>query len=976
MFNKLIGTGIAALVLLGATPLLSAAATTTSQSADSAFNASERSTLTSLNTQSTQNIDSKTVSFLSLATSKATDQNTSISSDKNSDLLKPVPNLVAPQSATSVSTWADFTKALTDKTTTAITVTAPLKATSSPTVNKDIPVDFGGNTLDMQSQSINIAAGFTLAISNVNFTGTTKGALASGAGTLQLTGNITTSQTNAAPIALLGISSVVIDAANLQYASTGTAPAIIAPSLKITGDSVVNATAASFYKSGAKSGETILIDKQSSVITTGTTTGKVWDIGVTTNFTITDYASLTASSSATGDNVPISIVGANSTLNVTGSAHLSVESQFTSALIMLGDKASFNVDNHSEIDLTSNGDVVSSQATLWFKQKGNMTFNVTNHSAIKIVKTKDSGKTADAPAIRMFGANNKINVTGGSDFDVTREAGTQVGTPGGIAGASQAIQFTADSNGSSGNAFTVTDPDSSVSISSVSGPAIDASGVDIGITAGAGTYFVARGNTASANSGIFIGANLQFSMDSVKYFDFRNNRTGGGQVFSAGSGSSFTSKNSDLAVWKNGSNLDGNPTYQWANVNFALSGQDFATLSSTSDANMQSHFGAVTQYSRLSANNQAAIIDDLRVPTNADKYVYAHASVPEGKGEARDAYDNEVLATIALNDPSGKQVAKLSGVSDGDPMSVYGDASRKGMIKIPAPNATFLPALDTLKVLSATLGQHDTPASDLPTSTPQVYDVTPPDPTTVQGGKTTIAPTTKTVSGTGEAGAEVQVYLNGTDTGLTTTVAADGTYSVNLPNGLVKGDVVQLRLKDHAGPAGNTNPPATNDSIGNIEPAADMAYHDANFAAATTLTVAGSLSLVTVPDTFDFGQHEITTQTQTYYPTVKGSLEIEDTRGDGKSPWQLTLREADPLHSGTHDLSGLLTYTNKTGKIALSGNAAVVESGQFSTDGSLTISDSWNDKTGLSIEVPASQQLLGEYDGTLEWSLQDVPANQ
>jgi len=974
LFNKLIGTGIAALWLLGATPLLSAAATTTPQSADSAFNASERSTLTSLNTQSTQNVDSKTVSFLSLATSKATDQDTSITSGKSPDLLKPVPNVVAPQSATSVSTWADFTKALADKTTTAITVTAPLKATSNATVNKDIPVDFGGNTLDMQTQSINIAAGTTLTISNVNFTGTT-GKLATGDGTLQLTGNITTLQTNAAALANMTNGSVVIDAANLQYSSTATTAAITAPRLTITHDSVVNATASAFYASSKVSGETILIDSQSQVITTGTTKGSVWAITAPTSFTIKDYASLTASGSGTGDNVPISIAGDGSTLNLTGSAHLSVESQFTSAVVMSGDKASFNVDNHSELDLTSNGDAMMSQATLWFKLKGNMTFNVTNQSAIKIVKTKDSGKTADAPAIRMYGANNKINVSGGSDFDVTREAGSKVGTPGGTVGASQAIQFTAV-GGSTGNAFTVTDPDSSVSISSVSGPAIDASGVDIGITAGAGTYFVARGNTASANSGIFIGANLQFSMDSVKYFDFRNNRTGGGQVFSVGSGSSFTSKNSDLAVWKNGSNLDGNPTYQWANVNFALSGQDFATLSSTSDANMQSHFGAVTQYSRLSANNQAASIDDLRVPTNADKYVYAHASVPEGKGEIRDAYDNEVLATIALNDPSGKQVAKLSGVSDGDPMSVYGDASRNGMIKIPAPNATFLPALDTLKVLSATLGQHDTPASDLPTSTPQVYDVTPPDPATVQGGKTTIAPTTKTVSGTGEVGAAVQVYLNGTDTGLTTTVAADGTYTANLPTGLVKGDVVQLRLKDHAGPAGNTNPPSTNDSIGNIEPAADMAYHDANFAAATTLTVAGSLSLVTVPDSFDFGQHEITTKTQTYYPTVNGSLEIEDTRGDGKSPWQLTLREADPLHSGTHDLSGLLTYTNKTGKIALSGAAAVVESGQFSSDGSLTISDSWNDKTGLSIEVPASKQLLGEYDGTLEWSLQDVPNNE
>uniref|UniRef100_UPI001ED8C3B6 hypothetical protein n=1 Tax=Enterococcus mundtii TaxID=53346 RepID=UPI001ED8C3B6 len=63
-------------------------------------------------------------------------------------------------------------------------------------------------------------------------------------------------------------------------------------------------------------------------------------------------------------------------------------------------------------------------------------------------------------------------------------------------------------------------------------------------------------------------------------------------------------------------------------------GSNFNTIRKTSDPESfnTSTFGpaGMTAYSRISANNARAVVDELRVPTNADKSIFGHVSIPEG----------------------------------------------------------------------------------------------------------------------------------------------------------------------------------------------------------------------------------------------------------------------------------------------------------------------------------------------------------
>nr|WGD97684.1 hypothetical protein P5627_19685 [Bacillus safensis] len=64
-----------------------------------------------------------------------------------------------------------------------------------------------------------------------------------------------------------------------------------------------------------------------------------------------------------------------------------------------------------------------------------------------------------------------------------------------------------------------------------------------------GTTFIAEGRTRDINNGIFNAGLATVKVDEPKFYDFRNNRSGGGSIFQLNSSSTFTSTSSDLAVW-------------------------------------------------------------------------------------------------------------------------------------------------------------------------------------------------------------------------------------------------------------------------------------------------------------------------------------------------------------------------------------------------------------------------------------------
>lgn len=883
-----------------------------------------------------------------------------------------------------VSSWEEFKAALNNKEVTNVVVAKDLTATSAgPTVARKVNVEFANHVLDIKGQHLTINAPGEVTIHNLSFTGTSAGEISHGNGTLIVEGAFKSLAGNEAGIADMVDGTVNVLEASVQYdREKRTTAGINAKFLNIVNSSIISNAIKFHYVPTGHNGAKVVVDGSTVEVNSNrnSDSGQVWQLESQSDFFIKNSSSvrMTGDISHTGETGGVFIIDSpKTTLNVSGNSTLDVYSKNSPALIIQSKGGAFNVDQGSLIKLQSDGEQNNLGATLRFRYDGDMTFNVTNKSKIEVIKTRKSNESRGAPGIRLYGGNNKINVSGGSDFIVRNEGNGTPKDPGGD-GDNQGIQYTVGGN----NEFNLTDENSSVLIDADNGAAIDAANNSMKITAAAGTYFTARGQTSGAKRGIFNAGDLTFNMQQVKYFDFRNDRSGGGYVLENNASSSFTSNKSDLSLWEAGKNLDGDPTYQWYQLDFSMTGTNFDKLQSTSNSEMQSKFGGMTKYSRMSANNQSAIIDEIRVPTNADKFVYAHATIPEAKDESRDAFTGEVLIKIGVFDATGKQVATVQGESIGDPLPVYGEAARKGLFKIDAPNKEFLKADYTLKVLEAWRGKngstwtHHSYPEEITTDNPKVYDVTPSDPVTVTGNRLTISPGTKELTGKGTAGDELHVYLNDTDTGIRTKVDAEGSFKVALPDNLQKDDQIQLLLKDHAGQAKVSNPPETNDHVGNIQPLTEMDYHNATFKEGTRLQVAGTIELLSVPTKLDFKQQKVSNKTETYHPAVTGKLQISDTRGTEKTPWQLYLKETVGLHSANNDLSGLLSYKNKNTVVNIGRDKQVVESGKLTADGVLDITNQWNGNYGISLTVPVGKQIIGDYQGTLSWSLESVPGNE
>lgn len=774
-----------------------------------------------------------------------------------------------------VSSWTEFVAALQGNSD-EINIVSNLVATSNPPIARKVTINGNNNKLDMRTYYMNSSDTADVTIRDVEFTGTT-GKLMQGTGLLTLSGTIKSTAGNAAQIAVLHGWNVIFDNANLSYDSTSANPAVMSKNLTITNKSVISSDAEKFYGNDNRLnvGGKVLIDSESKVRThsmkgqTSNTRGQAWDMRQQLDFFVdgkgteldikgdgqqqVDYGGI------------LVLVADESTLNLTNGAKMTAYGTQTSAIVLQSKGGSFNVSGSSELSIVTDGDHgYTLGAALRFREAGDMTFNVSGNSKINILK-----KSGRAPGIRMYGGNNKVNISGGSDFMITNYGDGTPRAPG-VSGGNQAIYFTGGVASLPPNSFTVEGADSNIALDAKFGASIDSGSRDINIYAGPETYFVSRGNTNSANNGIFNGREVSMAMDSVKYFDFSNVRTGGGLVFDVTrAASSFSSKNSELSVWKRGMNLESSPIRSFPLVDFELTGTNFGTVSPTSSQDVITGFaqdGGMPAYTRLTANNQAAIIDELRVPTDADKFIWGHAVIPEGKhDEPRDAYVGEVHTRVSVSDDSGEIYQGIAEIIEDSPgsgsVSVYGDDTRSGMFKLAVPNDKFLVKEQKVKVASAWRGPldkegtnyvHTSEAKDLTAPERTVLDVTPPTPTKLTDIKLNNA--TKVLSGTGaEDGATVNVYYDtgDKDTGTllgTSTVKSDGSWTFNLPNYVEKTKELSVYLADgekqhqaaqiisEAGTKpeiydqiGLIKPPVTNTADGNINPYKELTYHDAVF---------------------------------------------------------------------------------------------------------------------------------------------------
>lgn len=525
---------------------------------------------------------------------------------------------------------------------------------------------------------------------------------------------------------------------------------------------------------------------------------------------------LEGGSTQTGSNGGIiSISGAGGEFFVSDKASLEVDSlqgtNATPAIVMQALKGGFYITEESEIILTSIGNSNNLSPTMRFRLVGDMTFEMDKGSKMEIKKSTDSNVTLP-PGVRMYGENNEIFVKNGSEFIVHNKGGRRAEDGSGNTD-NQGIYYTNGSNAAP-NTFEVTGENSNVEITADLGPAIYSKEA-IDIVAGTSTYMIARGRTSSSNEGIFAGSIVNVSLHRPKYYDFTNMRDGGGTVFSNSSGK-LSSQDSTVAFWKVGTSVTGNPTQSFLTTDYFLSGANYGKIETGTSQEIRDFMtlnGSMVNMSRINGNNQAAQINQLRVPTNADTGIYAHAIVPEGRNdEPRDAFDDEVHTVLAVYDQQGKKI--VEDIASSQAQQIHGATTKMGVIQLNLPKNIskyrdeFMTEGWKINVLEAWRGSPDkgeetnmvSLPSDIKVDETTTIDVTPPKTPRISHPVTN---STKQIMGTGdEPGAKVFIkvknewLLDNSGQLITTTVSDDGNWTLDLPRYVEKTDEVEVYLKD------------------------------------------------------------------------------------------------------------------------------------------------------------------------------------
>lgn len=540
----------------------------------------------------------------------------------------------------------------------------------------------------------------------------------------------------------------------------------------------------------------------------------------------------------------------------------------------------FLVKDNAKVNL-ENGNASSAfeaaAATLRFIQAGSYSFLIDN-AEMKV--TKSGG---NAPGIRMHGANNHITVKNKGIFEVINPGN---GTPnnGATALGNQAIHYTNGSN----NTFTIQDPGSQVTLQATNGPALDMENNSGSISVFNGGYFSASGRTSSSSSGIFNAGVVEVDFDNPLYMDFRNYRSGGGNLFSVSSNSTLKATNSDLAVWRNGSDLTSDPYLNFRRLDYSFRGTNFNTLAETSDPDQLNTTvfgtGGLTTYSRLSSNNgRWAIVDELRIPTNADKKIYGRVSLPVGLHDSRPAWTDEARVTVEVISENGSIRGEYKAKTVGDSeeqegLSIYGEEPRGGLFEIQLDEP--LKAGDKVRISDVELSDGELTSGFehlILTDTVEVFPIIPPAP--AKFSSSIIPKNLTTIRGYSEnKDVEVSATYNGdwinTEDVL---VNEEGNFVLDLSDfDLEEEDQIQVFLRDKEGSAavaGVVNPPETNNERGNINPVSDFTFHDVTFIPGTILTV-GDVGPVSPVDPLD-PEVEIIPDNQPEIPDGQGLLSID-----------------------------------------------------------------------------------------------------
>lgn len=757
---------------------------------------------------------------------------------------------------TPVSTWGEFVAAVLDSTTTEIDlqkdITNPSTA-SIGTLNKSLTIKGNGFKLDVgkapnlttPALTLGDVAG-SLSLSNVIISGKAAGAetntdlrsaiffnSSTANWTIDLNGVSTPKETSRRfiynPNGAVTVSGGVNDlhqevstwVSTLDTVNVAATKLIEAKSLVVTGGATLNSETGNYLFYSKVANSLFVVEQGSLVNSKSTNTGSIAIDAADALIELTDSSKVNMANSIPANrdgatSSSLTINGNNATYNILNDSSLTIVSDYQPVIVMQSQGGVFNIDqNSSLIGETKNERTATRDlsATMRFRFVGNMTFNISNSSLLSL----KSGPGSRMQTLRMYGNSNKLNISGGSEFYIDNQS---TGTDG-------AVNYTTGSNALP-NSFYLLDKGSRVRVNSTNVGIASANSIQV--LGEKDTEF----NVLSAGVAMEFPGTSHFEANNMYYYDFANSK--GASVFSGRA--FFRSINSDASFWLNKTPHTAMPDYDWSMANYGTNngigqpvvpsfpmeflpsvvGQTFTSESGILST-LNTTATRLDKMSRISGNNASPIVDELRVPTDADQYVYGHVVVPEGYiDNPRDAWDNEIMVEVEITPPTGASYKK-TGTTKGQ--AVYGEPLKQGMFQIPTNEGELLKTGTKVKVLRAWRGGNDPtspkahvglPGDDSRWVTEAVVteDVTPPSKAQLTEK---VSNGTKQLNGTSDENqAKVFIkvndqWLKDSQDNLISTVVVDGKWQLDLPQYLTKEDAVDIYLKDQSIVNKVVNPP-------------------------------------------------------------------------------------------------------------------------------------------------------------------------
>ncbi|EGO2842894.1 hypothetical protein IBQ15_002650 [Enterococcus faecalis] len=473
-------------------------------------------------------------------------------------------------------------------------------------------------------------------------------------------------------------------------------------------------------------------------------------------------------------------------------------------------------------------------------------------------------------------------------------------------------------------------------------------------------YVISATNTPLFTTGNNDNKNRSVLINSPKILDLKNYSNGtnaGKSSITNGKIGSFKIVNSDISLWNLATDVNSNSDFRSTKVGFV---EQTPNGISSDDKQLEKVFNTNKQR-RISALNQNPTTEWTNL-TDADKSIKTRVKIgefPDNKGMDDHGnihyipiYASKGEASVTVRDTYGKEHTDIPTDENGYAIYLASDFQEAGK-----------------EVYSSAVRGPWKQESPVSTS---IIDVTPPEPAIV---KEQLNPKSKLITGTGEPGSDITITINGEqEPDVKGTISGDGQFLLDISKiNLKENDIVQIFLQDHSGKADIPDRPNTNNDIGNIEPANDLTFRDRLFKAATKLKVHGILTF-DVPSIINYGGSVKLSPNMLHLKGESmGDLMVSDTRDSNqKTNWKLLLKETKALLNK----NGVkMTYINRDNQlININENNQPIEHNLANHPEEDKISDNWKKpERGLFLDIPSEAQKIGEYSGSLTWTLQDTP---